>query len=274
MNRPSLAVLLALAAGCATGHAADRGDASQLKADPSQLRADKAQLKPARTEFELGGSYESLTNNYSDWSSLYFDAVHQFGDRQTLLGGVRETRRYGLTDAEAYGGLYFPMGATWTGLVEGSLSTHNVLAKYALGGHVLKTLPHGWGLGLGLRYSDYSASSANVASAIVERYWGNFRGAYTLYSGRPEGGPSGASHRFQVTYYYGDRSFAGLSYTTGREIENDPTRGVLTSDVRDWTLSGRHWLAPNWALTYDVIAHEQGSTYSRYGVRLGVRHGF
>ena len=132
-----------------------------------------------------------------------------------------------------------------------------------------------WGLGMGARHSEYTLSGSHVLSAFAERYWGNFRGAYTLYSGRPEGASSAASHRLQLNYYYADRSSVGLSYTNGREVENvGPPRGVLTSDVESWVVSGQHWLAPAWALTYDLVNHEQGSLYRRQGLRLGIRHSF
>lgn len=233
-------------------------------------------LKARRTELELGYSRETLTNNLPDWTSTYLLASHQFGERKTVYGGLRQTRRFGLDDTEAHAGLYYPVAETWTSLVEVSVSpTHEVLARYSAYGQMQKNLPGGWGVGLGLRHNEYSLIGTNVLSAFAERYWGNFRGAYTLYSGRPEGAASAASHRFQLSYYYADRNSVGLSYSNGREVEYlGPPRGVLTSDVKNWTLSGQHWLAPAWALTYDVVNHEQGNLYRRQGLRLGLRHSF
>lgn len=233
-------------------------------------------LKQGRTEIEAGYGHESLTNNFADWKESYLLAAHDFGGRRALYGGVRETRRFGLDDTEAHAGLYYPLGATWNSVVEARVSpTHDVLAKYSMYGQLQKMLPGGWGIGLGLRRNEYNQTASNVASLETERYWGNFRGAYTLYSGRPEGASSAASHRLQLGYYYADRSSVSLSYSTGREVEYvGPARGVITTDVQNWTLSGRHWLTPTWALTYDVTAHEQGSLYRRQGLRLGIRHSF
>ncbi len=45
------------------------------------------------------------------------------------------------------------------------------------------------------------------------------------------------------------------------------------SDSRDWALSGSHWLAPQWALTYDVVNSDQAA-YRRQGLRFGIRHTF
>lgn len=233
-------------------------------------------LKAPRNELEIGHSRETLSNNLPDWTSSYLLASHRFGDRHVLYGGLRETRRFGLDDSEVHAGLYHPLGSTWTAQLEGSLSqTHEVLPRHSVYGALQKSLPGGWGVGFGIRHNEYTLSGSNVVSLLAERYWGNFRGAYTLYSGKPEGASSGSSHRLQLSYYYADRSSVGLSYTDGREVENvGPPRGVLASDVRNWTLSGQHWLTPAWALTYDLVNHEQGSLYRRQGLRLGIRHSF
>ncbi len=233
-------------------------------------------LKVPRTEIEVGYGKETLTNNLPDWTSTYLLATHQFGERKTLYGGLRETRRFGLDDTEAHAGLYYPVGASWTSLVEVSASpTHEVLARYSVYGELQKNLGSGWGVGLGLRHNEYSLIGTNVLSVSAERYWGNFRGAYTLYSGRPEGASSAASHRFQLSYYYADRNSVGLSYSNGREVENvGPPRDVISANVENWTLSGQHWFNPAWALTYDVVRHEQGALYRRQGLRFGIRHSF
>jgi hypothetical protein len=44
--------------------------------------------------------------------------------------------------------------------------------------------------------------------------------------------------------------------------------------VDNLTLIGRHWLGKSWALSYELLAHEQGDLYRRRGLRLGVRYGF
>ncbi len=266
---------------CALVAALSLVQAPAVAQNPSEAAALKpgavaTGLRPVRTELELGHSRESLTNNLPDWKETYLLASGDFGGRRALYGGLRETRRFGLDDTEAHAGLYYPLGATWNSIVEVRGSpTHEVLARYSVYGQVQKMLPGGWGIGLGLRHNEYSLIGTNVASLEAERYWGNFRGAYTLYSGRPEGASSASSHRFQLAYYYADRSSVSLSYSTGREVEYiGPVRGVISTDVENWTVSGRHWLTPAWALTYDLVRHEQGSLYRRQGLRLGVRYSF
>lgn len=233
-------------------------------------------LKLRMSEIELGITRERLSGARPDWRSVYLEGAHTLAPRRTVYGGVRQTERFGLRDSEESIGYYHPLAPDWNALVEASVSEqHRVLAKYSLFGQLSKQLPEGWALSLGLRHSEYNLTGVNLIVAGVERYWGNFRGAYTLYSGRPEGARSGEAHRFQLNYFYGERSTVGLSVTAGREVENTgPPAGIVTSNVRDVTFTGRHWMTPDWALSWDVLAHEQGNIYRRQGFRIGIRHRF
>jgi YaiO family outer membrane protein len=232
--------------------------------------------EPAWTEVEVGGSRESLTKNLPDWSSVYVEATHQFKERHTLYGGLRQVRRFNFDDTEAYGGLYYPLSATWSGLLEGTASPqHNVLPEFSVYAQLQKEVARGLLLGLGLRHVEYTTNGVNMGIGSIEYYWSSFRAAYTLYSSHVDGAGATPAHRFQFNYFYADRDSIGIAYTTGREVENvGPPVGLITSDVREWGLSGRHWFTRNWGVTYELLDHEQGNLYRRRGGRLGLRYHF
>ena len=233
-------------------------------------------LKYPHTEIELGVGHESLTNNGLNWNVAQLDLSRQIAERDTIYGSLREIRRFGLKDTDGTAGFYYPLGATWTSVLEASVSpSHHVSPKYSVFGQLHKTLGNGWGVEAGVRHSEYERSAVDVYSATAERYLGSWRGAYTLYVGRPQGAASGVAHRLQLTYYYDERSSIGVAYATGREVENiGPPTGVRVTDVKDWTINGRHWLSNAWGLTYELVSHQQGTLYRRQGLRLGVRHSF
>lgn len=250
-------LLLALAPAAALAQSADDG------------------LRLRMSEVELGASRERLSGGRPAWTGLSLEGAHNFAPRQTLYGGVRETERFGLRDTELSAGYYHPIGRTWTALVEASASSGQVLAKHSLFGQLSKELPGGWSLNAGLRHSEFTRSGVDLLVLGAERYWGNFRAAYSLYAGRPEGAHAGTAHRFVLNYYYGEGSTIGVSASAGREVENvGPPTGITTTDVRNLTLTGRHWVTPDWALSWDLVAHEQRSLYRRQGFRLGLRHRF
>jgi YaiO family outer membrane protein len=187
-----------------------------------------------------------------------------------------EDRRFATADADYRFTLHQPVGQNVAALAEPSInSLHEVLPRYTLSSRVTRALPGGWGLGLGVRQTDYNFATSNLLSLSAERNWGSFRGAYTLYSNRADGAGFGSTHRFEVSYLYGDRNVVGFAYTTGRDLEYAGLpMGLIPGNVRDWTLSGRHWLSPNWALTYDLLGQEQGALYRGPGLRLGVSRSF
>jgi YaiO family outer membrane protein len=203
------------------------------------------------------------------------DPLPDFGARIFLSGGTSHVRRLTTDDMDYRFGLHQPNGAYAPALSEPGISSLiETSPRYTLSTRVTRALPGGWGLGFGVRQSEYNFASANLLSFSAERAFGSFRGAYTLYSSRAEGTGLGSAHRFEVNYLYGERNSVGLSYTTGRDIDNLSIPSTLSlSDVRDWTLSGRHWLSPNWALTYDVLSQEQ-VLFKRQGLRMGVSRTF
>ena len=228
------------------------------------------------TEIEGGFSQEKLSGGRADWKSRYLEAAHKIGERQTVYGGIRETERFGLRDSELSAGYYHPLTASITGLLEGTYSDqHNVLPRYSVGGQLAWQAGNGWVVSGGLRHSEYTATGTDLALLGLERYWSAFRAGYTLYLGKPEGASSASAHRLTFSYYYGDGSSVTLGGTRGREAENvGPPLGVASTDVRSVGILGRHWFAPQWAFTYELLAHEQGTLYRRNGFRLGLRHRF
>lgn len=241
------------------------------------LVAQAADL-PAGTdnEIEMGFSHDALNQGYANWDSGYLDGLHRFGERRSIYGELRETRRFNLHDREISGGYYHPLGDTWTALVEASLSPdHNVLPKDSMFGQVQKAFDGGWDVQAGLRHSQYNIAATNVLVLTGERYWGNYRAAYTLYLGRLQGAGVAPSHMGQLGYYYAEHSYLTLGFTKGRQVESlGAGLGVLTTEVTGTSLSGRHWLNPSWALNYEAIVEHQGQLYSRKGIRFGLRRAF
>ena len=145
-------------------------------------------------------------------------AFPELAPRLSLYGGALETRRFTANDIDFSVGLHQATGQNIAALAESNINTlHEVLPRYTLYSHVSRSLPGGWGLGFGVRHSEYSFGTSNLLAFSAERNWGSFRGAYTLFS---EANGLGSTHRFQVSYLYGERNTIGLAYTTGRDIEN------------------------------------------------------
>jgi len=257
---------LVAGAVCLQGFAAHASEGSSLRGLKIPANALEAHtLVPA-----FSGTAPRLKRNGDD-------ALPDVAPRLFLSGGTFDARRLVSAGTDYSVGLHQPAGQNIAALAESNIHTlGDALPKYTLYSQVNRALPGGWGLGFGMRQTDYNFASSQLLALSAERQFGSFRGAYTLYSTRTEGAGLGSAHRFEVSYLYGERNTIGLSYTTGRDVDNVGMPAAFSaSDVRDWTLSGRHWLSPNWALTYDVLSGEPGAFYpKRQGLRLGVSRSF
>jgi YaiO family outer membrane protein len=205
------------------------------------------------------------------------DSAADIGARARFDGGqTLESQRAAFGPFDLRSTLYQPLGQSISTLADTHANAlYEALPRYTLSNQINRTLPGGWGLGLGVRQNEYSFINTNLLSFSAEHAWGNLRSGYTLYSNRADGSDLGSAHRFQVSYAYGERNSVGLAYTVGRDIENPALAlGMPLADVRDWTLSGRHWLSPNWTLTYDVLSQEHAYLNRRQGLRLGVSRSF
>jgi YaiO family outer membrane protein len=227
-------------------------------------------------EIEAGLSHDKLDNGYANWDSIYLDVSHRIGERHSVYGELRETERFNLRDREISAGYCHPLSETWTGLIEASASPdHNILAKNSLFAQLQKALDSGWGVHGGLRHSQYDTGSTDLMILTGERYWGNYRGAYTFYLGKPQDAGAASSHKGQFSYYYDERNYLAFGISAGRQVESlGSGLGVLTTEVINASFSGRHWLDSGWGISYEAIIERQGDLYTRKGIRFGLRHAF
>lgn len=227
------------------------------------------------TQVEAGFTRDYLDRGYADWSSTYIEAENKLAERQVVYGMLRETNRFAQKDSELQAGYYHPLGKQWTALVEGNASsTHLVLPKYSVLGQIQYAFDEGWGAHLALRHTEYDYALTNLGILTLERYWGDYRAAYTLYSGYLAEAGSTISQRVQFSHYYADHSWLGMALSGGQELENLGSGMVLQSDVQSLIFNGRHWFNSVWAVSYEAALTRQGNYYTRTGASLGLRRQF
>lgn len=260
MRNWKVILLISLSAFASTLHA--QGDAAAQADEP--------------VEVEVGSSLESLTNGYANWRSKYITAEKKLGEREAIYGSVLSTQRFNMNDTQALAGVYYPLASRWTLLLEGNKSsTHNVLAKMSALSQIQYNLDEGWNAQLGVRHTEYSSASINTLLVTGERYWSNYRAAYTQSVSALAGAGSVSSGRIQLSKYYDEHSSIGVGFSKGSEIENlGLTLGILITPVQYIGLNGRHWFSRDWAASYEVATSKQGSLYTRNTFQLGLRYQF
>ena len=231
--------------------------------------------EPKRVEIELSTSYESLNHGYAPWLSLSLDVSKKLANRRVIYGALRETSRFSLRDQEVMGGVYIPLGKRWLAQVEASGSpSHRVQAKWSVFGQLGRELARGWVAQAGFRRTAYNQTSVNLSILSLERYWKNYRAAYSLYVSHLPGVGVSTSHSLQANYYYRERNALGVTVAAGQELTNLGARGLLRTEARGVALSGQHWLGQRWTVNYALNWNQQGDIYTRKGARVGFRFHF
>lgn len=201
-----------------------------------------------------------------------FDTLKADDGRSTLLySGTRGLP--GAGGGELVGGLLHSLSPHWFSTVETSIDTRPSASarSYGVLGQVHRSLPWGFDMSLGLRYRVQDSTGSQTATLdampLADRSWSLF----------PPGlGSAGtAGYELRLNYRYGERNTFGLTYGTGPDF--DYTRqlmGFQAGEGRQFGLTGEHWLSPDWALNYGVMAQEQVGAHRGQGLRLGIRYRF
>jgi hypothetical protein len=190
-----------------------------------------------------------------------------------LYSGTRSFPALGASNSQVVGGMLYPLTGNWFSTIETSVDAPSArpFRGYGLVGQVHRALPGGFDMSLGLHYnvseSGRSRSQSHDPIASGTRAWSLYPPALSS--------SSVAGYELRLNYRYGERNTLGLTYGSG--AESDYTRqflGMQPSDSRQFGVTGEHWLTPDWALNYGVMASEQIGQHRGQGLRLGIRYRF
>jgi len=248
-------------------HLVQAPDAARL-ALPSATRS-------GRTQLALRSARENLSNGSPDWTDSGLEVVHEFERRKVLIGSFVESSRYGLTDRTLTAEGYYPFSERATGyLLVAASDTHLVLARDTVHAQLAYALRDGWGVMAGLKHATYNATVVDIADLTVERYFSDFRAAFTVLPAHSSTAGNATSYRFQFGYYYGEENRVQLFLSRGTEVDRPAGESLIAATtVRGNALAGRHWLSGAWALDYVVARTVQGSVI-RTGAGVGLRYRF
>lgn len=192
-----------------------------------------------------------------------------------IYSGTRATPRLGLGHPQLIGGVHSPISGSWFSTLEASVDAASPLPGrgYGLLGQVHRLLPGGWGVSLGLHYNVYDVSALRPQGGAWEPWSLPGQGLPLHPAAANTAATTG--YELRLNYRYGERNILGLTYGSGSE--SDYTRqmlGMYPNDGRQFGLTGEHWLTPDWALNYGVMAQEQVGLHRGQGLRFGLRYRF
>ena len=234
-----------------------------------------AEADERRTEVEVSQRYEHLDSGFSAWQAQRLDAQTRGPDGITWYGAALREQRYGGWDEGVELGAAIPLMQHWVLQPEvGTTFGADFLPRWYADLRAQRLFPKGWVSSVSLRRTTYENSQVDRLALGGERYWGMWRGAYTLNVSDVENAGTPVGHAVALDRYYNDRSFIGLRATSGREEEVLPDSNVINTSVTGVGLRGRHWLDTDWAIAWDLGWVSQGDRYNRYGAQVGIRRAF
>jgi YaiO family outer membrane protein len=244
-----------------------------------EQRPDRS--RPLSTQIEIGGSHDSLSNQRAEWNAQYLEFSKRLAPRTSLYAGAQRTERFDLEDAQFQLGGSIPLSERWTLQLDGTYSpTARVVARHSETVRLQHSFDFGLVLAAGYRYREYSVNDTQAALFSAEQYLGNFRLAYN-YSPSFVRNESAHNHNVQLGYWYTDDSFVNLSYSVGNEINNIETSESQGRDIRlvsfqveSYGINGRHWITPEWAISWSFGHQWLGPFFERTGGHVGLRWAF
>ena len=230
-----------------------------------------AAAQPLGVELRPFATHENLDNGYQDWREAGAELAWRDAPGRLFAFRGRETERYGLRDREAALVMALPIDAQWNLSLEATgASDAKVLPEWSAVATLARTLGSGWVASGSWKQTQYTTSEVAMATAGLERYVGNYRFGYTVYLSRPDGAAWSPTHRLTASWYGEGLTRVEIGAARGRESENTPA-GLVTSDVRNFNLSGVLGISPSWGLAIDLEGQRQGDLYTRKAIRLGAR---
>ena len=215
--------------------------------------------------------YESLDNNRSDWVNYFiatsrsYDVKHRFGV------STERVERFGLVDNQMSVNAVFRISES---LFSSSSYSKSQVSEFIpqwmfdtsldfITSRKLSLKPR-------IKYSEYTSLNTLMLSAGVDKYFSNVEMTYIVYATYTDFKTPVSSHEFKLYYHYGDSKYISIAANVGKELLVTTAVDPIYQDVYGVRLSGKHSLTDYFGLTYLISFHQQGDSYSKQGVRLGV----
>lgn len=263
----------------------------------------QAQTPPPKRLARVDPRFETLRpdNGFADWRRALLEDPVRWSEGGSAYALVMPGDPLGFSTSESTGGYWLPLSHRLSTLMEASVAPGSLGgAERSILGQVGAQFGAGWGMQAGVRRSELGIAApegtaranglgltalpapwsgpplgAGLGMVTFERSWERYHGAYTVASGRADGGTVATSHRVQVDYFYTARSSFGLSYTTGRTFESSLPMSTMTPlEISNVGVVGEHWFSPSWAINYNALIEDRGIQGLKPELRLGLRMQF
>jgi hypothetical protein len=259
-----------------------------------------AQVSVAKKSVSRDSRFDTLRpeNAFSDWRRLALEGGPRVGETGIGYAQLSPGDPLGANTPDTTSGFWLPLSERLSSLVETTVGPGAFGgADRSVLGQVARQFGSGWNMQAGVRHSDFGMSlpdtslantglglssmqapmrglisTADFGVLTLERFWSNYRGAYTVASARSDTGSTATSHKVQFDYFYDPRSSVGLSYTLGRSFQTPlGANSMVPVETNNVGVVGEHWIGRAWAINYNALIEDRGIEGLKPEIRLGLR---
>lgn len=259
-------------------------DAAELESRQSRARARfpearwwraRSEPRDLRGQLTLSLTLEDLDGDRPGWNAQSVRVGWAATERTRLFAAAGRDERFDRADRSFALGIRQSFLERWhAGLELERGSDVSFLPEDEVSAFIGRQFDHGWVGELRSRRLNYETATVTVWSARVERYFSDYRVAYTLHASRLHGLTNAVSHALDLNWYRDNRSSYGITVAYGDEAEAVGLSRVLETEVGSVTVTGRHDLGGRYGLAWWLGIHEQGSFYRRRYAGMAVTAGF
>lgn len=223
---------------------------------------------------EIGGSYEHLTNGYTPWASQYLDVTVPLKSNGLVYMNVLNANRFSQNDTAGYVNYAYPTKYGVVSAEGGYTINPQFLTKDLYGVGWNGVLPYQFNYLITGRASEYLVGNTRTINMGLDKYYGDFRLAYTLVRSVLDYSQRSWLSKFQVQWLGESGHKLGLLYSTGHEPMVVTIGNLSNVDVVTYQLDGLYKINKTVGLTASAWHSMQGAYYQRNGGQIGVRVAF
>lgn len=222
---------------------------------------------------ELAHSQDKLSGDYQDWRSNQLNVFLSLPQKDSLAIELNRTQRFGLQDSSAYLNYTRPMQGGAANIELGYTPQAEFLAKrmYGLGWNGV--IGGGYGYILAYRQRSYRDTLSDSINLTLEKYFSDYRIAYTNTISSLDKSQTEQSHRLQLQWIGEANNRLSLTYASGNEPVYLGPSSLTAAHVSTLQVDGVWWYKEI-GVSAGIWRVLQGSFYERTGAQLGLRFAF
>ncbi len=230
-------------------------------------------IQQKNSYLEIAHSQDKLSGDYQDWRSNQINFFLSLPQKDSLAIELNRSQRFGLQDSSAYLNYTRPMQGGAANFELAYAPDADFLAKHMLGVGWNGVIGAGYGYILAYRQRSYRDTLSDSLNLTLEKYFSDYRVAYTNTISSIDKSQTEQSHRLQLQWIGEANNRLGLTYASGNEPVYLGPSSLTAAHVSTIQIDGVWWIK-DIGLSVAMWRVVQGSFYQRTGAQLGIRLAF